>query len=99
MKEEPPAPVKLTPEEVKLLEAHYLKKMNKKERVKHQARKDAKTEAEKIKEELAKSAKSKKKEEIEAKNDDTWEKLLAGPMARTKKTGTWLDLLLSAPTA
>ena len=53
-KEEPPK--KLTPEEIKknkddadLVEAYYVKKMNKKERVKHQARKEAKVEAEKFK--------------------------------------------------
>ncbi len=52
-------PVKLTPEEAKLVETYKVKKMNKKERVKHQARKDPQAEAEKIKEELAKAAKLK----------------------------------------
>ena len=70
VKEEPPVPVKLTPEEAKLVETYKVKKMNRKEKVKHQARKDAKAEAEKIKEELAAAAAAaaaaeKKKKELE----------------------------------
>ena len=49
-KEEPPK--KLTPKEEELVEAYNVKKMNKKERVKHQARKEGKVAAEKFKKEL-----------------------------------------------
>ena len=45
-KEEPPK--KLTPKEEELVEAFNVKKMNKKERVKHQARKEGKVAAEKF---------------------------------------------------
>ena len=56
VKEEPESsgPKKLTPKEEELVEAYNVKKMNKKERVKHQARKEAKAEADKIKKELEK---------------------------------------------
>ena len=88
--------------------------MNKKEKAKYTAKKDAQAEAEKIKEELARAAEKakeelvitakfnfflKKKEEGKARKEAKWEKLTAGPMARTRKTGTWLNLLLSAPKA
>ena len=47
-------PKKLTPKEEELVEAYNVKKMNKKERVKHQARKEGKAEAEQINKELDK---------------------------------------------
>ena len=47
---------KLTPEEVKLLEAAKVKKLNKKDREKYTAKKEAQAEAEKIKAELAVAA-------------------------------------------
>ena len=94
VKEEPPK--KLTPEEAKLLEAHYFKKMNKKEKAKYTAKKDAQAEAEKIKEELARAAekakeellkaeKLKKREEATAKREARLDKLTAPAMARTMK--------------
>ena len=95
-KKEAPEPVKLTPEETKLVDAYNFKKMNKKEKAKYTAKKDAQAEAEKIKEELARAAenakeeqmraeKLKKREEAKAREDAKWEKLTAGPMARTRK--------------
>ena len=94
VKEEPP--VKLTPEEAKLVEAHYFKKMNKKEKAKYTAKKEAQADAnkvkeelaraaEKVKEELARAAKLKKQEEREARKEAKWEALTAGPMARRRK--------------
>ncbi len=71
VKEEPPAPVKLTPEEAKLVETYKVKKMSLTERVKHQARKDAKAEAEKIKEELAAAAEKKKRSWRKTKESTT----------------------------
>ena len=90
VKEEPA--VKLTPEEAKLLEAHYFKKMNKKAKAKYTAKKDAQAEAEKIKEELARAAKLKKQEEAKAKRDEAkakreayLDKLNRPAMARTMR--------------
>ena len=95
-KKEAPEPVKLTPDQTKLLEAHYFKKMNKKEKAKFTAKKDAQAEAEKIKEELARAAenakeellkaeKLKKREEAKAKREARLDKLTAPAMARTMK--------------
>ena len=95
-KKEAPEPVKLTPEQKKLLEAHYFKKMNKKEKAKFTAKKDAQADAEKIKEELARAAekakeeqmraeKLKKREEAKAKREAMLDKLTAPAMARTMK--------------
>ncbi len=83
VKEEPSK--KLTPEQAKLLEEHYFKKMNKKAKAKYTANKDAQAEAEKIKEELARAAKLKKQEEAKAKRVAKDDKLTAGAMARTRK--------------
>lgn len=96
-KKEAPEPVKLTPEETKLVDDYKYKKMNKKEKAKFTAKKDAQAEAEKIKEELARAAenakeellkveKLKKKEEAKAKKEAILDKLTAGSMARTKKS-------------
>ena len=95
-KKEDPEPVKLTPEETKLVDDYNFKKMNKKEKAKFTAKKDAQAEAEKIKEELARAAenakeellkaeKLKKREEAKAKREARLDKLTAPAMARTMK--------------
>ena len=89
-------PVKLTPEEAKLLEDTKVKKMNKTAKAKYQAKKYAKAEVEKIKAELAvaaekakedqmRAAKLKKQEEAKAKRDAKLDKLTAASMAATKR--------------
>ena len=96
-KEEAPEPVKLTPEETKLVDAYKFKKMNKKEKAKFTAKKDAQAEAEKIKEELARAAenakeellkaeKLKKSEKAKANRVAKADKLTAAAMAATKRT-------------
>ena len=95
-KKEAPEPVKLTPEETKLVDDYKFRKMNKKEKAKFTAKKDAQAEAEKIKEELARAAenakeellkaeKLKKREEAKAKREARLDKLTAPAMARTMK--------------
>ena len=84
-KKEDPEPVKLTPEQKKLLEAHYFKKMNKNEKAKFTAKKDAQAEAEKIKEELARAAENAKEELLKAEKLKKSEKAKANRVAKNDK--------------
>ena len=84
-KKEAPEPVKLTPEQTKILEDHYFKKMNQKEKAKFTAKKDAQADAEKIKEELVIAAKLKKSEKAKANRVAKDDKLTAAAMAATRR--------------
>ena len=83
VKEEPQ--VKLTPEETKLVDDYKFKKMNKKEKAKFTAKKDAQAEAEKIKEELARAAENAKEELLKAEKLKKSEKAKANRVAKDDK--------------